>query len=232
MTNEPKTSITISKETYDTISNLSANPVDHRDTEFHPDGTVSVAIPNSALDFLKSVHPDLDTAIRTTAHLWKIHGSSLDSREVTFNGDGTVSIPVSDEVLERLKRLHPDPAKAIRKLINLAGKPMNKPEGGMMVYSPETPDGQAVLATQKLTLKQLMVAVTKFQAAEKEPVATPIGINEHGFYYSNRPDWNPTQPNAFDESLGWVPWVYIQELLGNVPDGTTGDFMKTQGQTH
>lgn len=222
MTSEPKTSITISKETYDTISNLSESPVDHSDTKFHPDGTVSVAIPNSALEYLKSIHPDLDTAIRAVAF----------HHQVTFNGDGTVSFPVSDDVLEKLKSLDPDPETAIRKLLNLTGKHMHKPEGGMRVYSPKTPEGQADLAKQKLTLEQLHEAIDKYAKVEKVRVATFIGINHEGFFFSTSPNWNPESPNAFKKALGCIPWVHIHELLGNVPDGTTGDFLKTQGQTH
>lgn len=108
---------------------------------------------------------------------------------------------------------------------------MRNPQG-MLIYSPLTPEGQRFLDGQKLTLDQLHSAIAKFAIKENQRVATPIGVNTLGFFYCNELGWHPENPDAFDKPIHCVPWVQIHELLGTVPDGTTGDFLNTNMKTH
>lgn len=105
---------------------------------------------------------------------------------------------------------------------------MKKPND-MIVHALDTIAGQVVMITQKLTLDQLHDAIEKYGATENVTVATYIGINHTGFFFSDDPNWNPSSPNAFKKPIGWIPWVQIHELLGNVPVNTTGDFMDNGG---
>lgn len=102
-------------------------------------------------------------------------------------------------------------------------------EQGVPMYHPDSHEGKALLAKQKLTLRELEGAITKYQKTEGAHVGTPIGINDQiGFVFSENDDWNPDDPNAFKETFGFIPWVQIHELLGNVPDGSTEGFGNAQ----
>ena len=98
-----------------------------------------------------------------------------------------------------------------------------KPQG-YGVHLIHSPAGKAELATRGLTARDLATAVARFQAAEKVSVGTLIGVNEDGFFGSTREGWSPDRPGAFDEPLLNIPWVQILELLGRVPENTTGEF--------
>ena len=100
---------------------------------------------------------------------------------------------------------------------------------GMMVHRIHSPKGQVELARRGLTTRDLETAIAAYQKAEKVRVATPIGVNEHGFFGSTREGWRPDQLDAFTEPLVIVPWVQLLELLGRVPEGTMGEFLKGGG---
>jgi hypothetical protein len=100
------------------------------------------------------------------------------------------------------------------------------------VHLVDSPAGQAALASQRLTTRDLARAVTEFQKREGVWVGTLIGVNQDGFFGSAREGWRPDQPDAFAEPLISIPWVQIQELLNQVPDGTTGEFLASGGHRH
>ena len=103
-----------------------------------------------------------------------------------------------------------------------------KPEG-YRVHGLDTPEAQAESARQDLTRADLDQAITAFEQAEKTQVGTLIGISEDGVFGSDREDWSPDQPTAFAEPLIVIPWVQILELLGRLPEGTTGRLL-AEGQ--
>ena len=100
---------------------------------------------------------------------------------------------------------------------------------GYAVHIIESPAGQAQLAKRGLTTRDLATAIARFQTAEKVRVGTLIGVNEDGFFGSTEEGWSPDRPGAFDEPLLTIPWVQILELLGRVPDNTTGEFLDGGG---
>ena len=97
--------------------------------------------------------------------------------------------------------------------------------GGMTVHRIDSPEGGAALAKRGITLHDLATAISRFQKAEGVRVGTLIGVNEHGVFGSTRDGWQPDLPDGFAEPLLTIPWVQILELLGRVPDGTTGVFL-------
>ena len=100
---------------------------------------------------------------------------------------------------------------------------------GYTVHHIESPAGQAELAKRGLTTRDLAEAIIRFQKAEKIRVGTLIGVNGDGFFGSVEEGWTPEGPGAFDEALLNIPWVQIFELLGRVPENTTGEFLKDGG---
>ena len=103
-----------------------------------------------------------------------------------------------------------------------------KPQG-YGVHLIQSAAGQAELTRRGLTARDLATAVTRFQAAEKVRVGTLIGVNQDGFFGSTEEDWSPDWPGAFDQPLLTIPWVQILELLGRVPENTTGEFLDGGG---
>ena len=103
-----------------------------------------------------------------------------------------------------------------------------KPQG-YGVHLIQSAAGQAELTRRGLTARDLATAVTRFQAAEKVRVGTLIGVNQDGFFGSTEEDWSPDRPGAFDQPLLTIPWVQILELVGRVPENTTGEFLDGGG---
>jgi len=108
------------------------------------------------------------------------------------------------------------------------GRAATKP-AGYTVHLVDSPAGQAQLAKHGLTTRDLATAIARFQKAEKVRVGTLIGVNEDGFFGSTEEGWRPDRPGAFDEPLLNIPWVQILELLGRVPENTTGEFLESGG---
>ena len=100
---------------------------------------------------------------------------------------------------------------------------------GYTVHRVESPAGQAQLTKRGLTTRDLAKAVARFQKAEKVRVGTLIGFNKDGFFGSVDEGWTPDEPGAFDDPLLNIPWVQILELLGRVPENTTGEFLESGG---
>ena len=99
------------------------------------------------------------------------------------------------------------------------------------VHPIDSPAGQAQLVKRRLTSRDLATAIAEFQRVEGIRVGTLIGVNEDGFFGSTEEGWTPDRPGAFDEPLLNIPWVQILELLGRVPENTTGEFLEGGGKT-
>ena len=101
---------------------------------------------------------------------------------------------------------------------------------GLEVHPVTSAEGQAALLGQGLTTAQLERAVAAYQAAEDVRVGTWLGIHpEYGFFFSEDPRWDPEDPEAFASPIDWIPWVHIHELLGHLPEGTTADYLDSNG---
>ena len=98
------------------------------------------------------------------------------------------------------------------------------------VHLIESPAGQAALAARGLSKQDLARAIAEFQKREGVRVGTLIGVNDDGFFGARREGWRPDQRDAFAEPLISIPWVQILEYLGRVPEGTTGEFLKSGGK--
>jgi hypothetical protein len=109
----------------------------------------------------------------------------------------------------------------------------SKKPGGTAVHFANSDQGRDILARQRLDLVALAKAIAAYQNTEKVPVATCIGVHETlGFFFSTDPEWRPDDPDAFAKPIGNIPWVQIHELLGRVPEGSTEDYLNSDGNTH
>ena len=102
-------------------------------------------------------------------------------------------------------------------------------QSGYHVDLIDSPAGQVQLVKRSLTTRDLATAIARFQTAEGVRVGTLIGINEDGFFGSTEEGWRPDRPGAFDEPLLNIPWVQILEFLGQAPENTTSEFLKSGG---
>jgi hypothetical protein len=100
---------------------------------------------------------------------------------------------------------------------------------GMRVHPISSPGAAVLLALQKLSRQQLDDALRAHRETHASRIALVIGLASPGLIYSNDPDWSPDTPDALKD-LCIIPWVLIHELLGNVPAGTTDDFLTSGGQ--
>ena len=101
---------------------------------------------------------------------------------------------------------------------------------GYRIDGIDTPQGQAILLRQQLTMPDLERAIALYRETSSLRVGTLIGISGDGVFFAERSGWAPDMTGAFKEPLGTIPWVQIHELLGNVPDGATGDWLDSQGR--
>jgi hypothetical protein len=88
------------------------------------------------------------------------------------------------------------------------------------VHLIESPDGQVLLARHGLTTRRLATAIVNFQRFERRRVGTLIGINDDGFFGSERDGWRPDQLDSFRDLLLHIPWWQIHELLEAEEDET------------
>jgi hypothetical protein len=99
---------------------------------------------------------------------------------------------------------------------------------GMTIHQISSPQAAVLLALQKLTRGQIDAALAVHREAHGARIGTVIGIANAGIIYSHEVNWSPDMPDALDD-LCIVPWVFVHELLGNVPPGTMDDFIKSGG---
>jgi hypothetical protein len=97
---------------------------------------------------------------------------------------------------------------------------------GYRVHGLDSPKGQTELIRQGLTKADLERALAAVERDEQTRIGTLIGITEDGVFGSDREGWEPSQPDAFAEPLLVIPWVQILELLGRLPEGTTGRLLE------
>lgn len=101
---------------------------------------------------------------------------------------------------------------------------------GFTVQPVDSDEGRLILSRKQMTSSQLAYAINKYQAEEKVEVALVIGVHEeHGVFYTSDPDWDADAHDALDKPIGFLPWVQVFELLGRLPEGSTRDFLSTNG---
>lgn len=100
---------------------------------------------------------------------------------------------------------------------------MNK---GYPIYAFGTPRSAVILALQKLNKDQIDKAIGLYKEKNTLHVGTVLGVSDDGVFFSEADNWHPEMEDAFGQ-IGMAPWVQVHELLGNVPEGTTGEFLKT-----
>ena len=93
------------------------------------------------------------------------------------------------------------------------------------IYTPDCEKGIKILSSNKVTLQELEYAISKLKPYSGS-VDFWLGINEEGFFGADNEDWAPGDPVIF------MPWVQVLEILGRVPKGTAGEFMKARGLEH
>lgn len=89
----------------------------------------------------------------------------------------------------------------------------------------------ALLAVNKLTKDKIGDALRIYAKRENAIIGTILGVSVDGVIFTPTENWRPNMPDAFTD-IGIVPWIQIHELLGNVPEGTTGDFLQSGGNNH
>jgi hypothetical protein len=97
---------------------------------------------------------------------------------------------------------------------------------GYRLYSPDSPEAGGLLAEQGLRPADLERALTRLERTEGTAVRTIIGINEDGAFGVSRPGWRADLPDARHEPFIPLLWLKIHELLGHVPEGSTGRFIE------
>lgn len=104
---------------------------------------------------------------------------------------------------------------------------------GLAVHAVISPEGSAILQRQRLSVSDLAKAITAYIATERVCFGTFLGLHDtEGVFFSEEANWTPQAPDAFAQPIGVIPWVQIHELLGNVPEGTTFDFLKGDSKNH
>jgi hypothetical protein len=97
---------------------------------------------------------------------------------------------------------------------------------GYRLYPADTPEAVALLAEQDLGPADLDHALARLERTEGTTVRTIVGINEDGVFGTSRAGWHPDLPSACNEPFIPLLWVQVHELLGRVPEGSTGRFVK------
>ena len=90
----------------------------------------------------------------------------------------------------------------------------------------DSPEGEAVLAEQRLTRADLDHALAELERTEDIRVRTIVGINDDGVFGSTREGWRPDLPDACREPFVPLLWIKVLELLGRVPQGSTARFLE------
>ena len=101
---------------------------------------------------------------------------------------------------------------------------------GYDVLSIDSLAGEALILKRKITRRDLKRAMEEYRKREAVHIGTVLGVNEDGVVASEREGWHPGLPDAFAKPFLIVPWVQVLELLGRVPDGTTGKFLDPSGK--
>ena len=111
-------------------------------------------------------------------------------------------------------------------------KTTQQPEG-LTIQPLDSGKGRRILARKRITRGQLAHAIARYQAEERVTVGVLIGVHEqHGVFDTPDPDWNADAPDALDAPIGFIPWVQVYELLGQLPEGSTEAFLGNNGNVN
>src|SRR5919106_1823214 len=97
---------------------------------------------------------------------------------------------------------------------------------GYLLYPADSPEARVLLAEQGLGPADLDRALARLERAEGTTVRTIVGINEDGVFGVSREGWRPDLPDALQEPFIPLLWLKVHELLGRVPEGSTGRFIQ------
>lgn len=97
------------------------------------------------------------------------------------------------------------------------------------VHGKGSPGEAALLAVNKLTRREVYMALDKYEATERVKIGTIMGVSVDGVIFTPMENWSPESKAAFAD-VCIVPWILIQELLSRVPEGTTGRFFQHRGR--
>jgi hypothetical protein len=104
---------------------------------------------------------------------------------------------------------------------------------GLTIQPVDSGKGRRILGRKRITREQLAHAIARYQAEERVTISILIGIHEqHGVFYTPDPDWNADAPDALDAPIGFIPWVQVYELLGQLPEGSTEAFLGNNGNVN
>lgn len=107
-----------------------------------------------------------------------------------------------------------------------------QPEG-LIIQPVDSGEGRRILGRKRITREQLAHAIARYQAEEQITVGVLIGIHEqHGVFYTTDPDWQAQAPDALDAPIGFIPWVQVYELLGQLPEGSASAFLGNNGNVN
>jgi hypothetical protein len=105
----------------------------------------------------------------------------------------------------------------------MIGKPR---PGRYSLHGLDSPEGEAVLAEQRLTRTDLARALAELERREGIRVRSIVGINDDGVFGTAREGWRPHLPDACTEPFVPLLWLKVLELLGRVPQGSTARFLE------
>lgn len=94
-----------------------------------------------------------------------------------------------------------------------------------------SPREAVTLALQKLTKDKVNKALQLYERSESATIGTILGISDDGVFFTSVQDWTPEMKDAFAD-VSIIPWIYIHELLGNIPEGSTDDFLRSKAIKH
>jgi hypothetical protein len=101
---------------------------------------------------------------------------------------------------------------------------LNQP--GYRLYSAHSPEAEAVLAEVGVTRADLDRALATLERSEAIRIRSLVGINHDGVFGSTREGWRPDLRDACREPFVPLLWLKILELLGRMPEGSTGRFLE------
>jgi hypothetical protein len=99
-------------------------------------------------------------------------------------------------------------------------------EPGYRLYAADSPEADAVLAEVGVTRADLDRALAGLERSQGIRVRSIVGVNQDAVFGSTREGWHPDLPDACKEPFVPLLWLQILELLGRVPEGSTGRFIE------
>lgn len=104
---------------------------------------------------------------------------------------------------------------------------------GLIIQPVDSDEGRRILGRKRITREQLAHAIARYQTEERVTVQILIGVHEqHGVFYTPDPDWHADAPDALNAPIGFIPWVQVYELLGQLPEGSTEAFLGNNGNVN